>query len=60
MGMVALSFLASIVFGWISFNFVQSYSDSFLQPDVVAILMGLLVFALFVTLGVLASVYETH
>ncbi|MGQ9468856.1 MAG: hypothetical protein ACUVTD_03395 [Nitrososphaerales archaeon] len=58
--MVALSFLASVVVGWIFFNFAQNYSEPFIPPDVIAVFMGLLFFALFITFGVLTSVYETY
>ncbi|MCP8312866.1 MAG: hypothetical protein H3Z53_00620 [archaeon] len=60
MGMIVFSFLASVVLGWVFFNFVQSYSEPFIPPDVVAVLMGLLFFALFITFGVLTLIRETY
>jgi hypothetical protein len=59
-GLVAFSFLASVVLGLMAFNFLETYSSSTLPSDVVAVLMGLLLFSLFITLGILAAISEVH
>jgi hypothetical protein len=56
---VILSFIASIAFGWIFFVFAQSYSNPSIPPVMVATLMILLFFALFIALSVLTFIYES-